>query len=87
MTDELKKKADQNPDEVEWVEVTSSNIARVKYLEEDQILYVQFMNGGIYRYFEVPLDTYQNLVSASSVGSTFYHTIRKDTQYNYEQVT
>ena len=49
--------------------VNSSNIAAVGYDSEDQIVYVQFFNGSTYAYKGVPEHEFDNLLTASSVGS------------------
>lgn len=49
--------------------VSSSNIAAVGYDPESQSVYVQFLNGSTYRYNGVPEHEFENLRTASSVGS------------------
>jgi hypothetical protein len=49
--------------------VCSSNIAAVGYDAENQTVYVQFLNGSIYAYKGVPDHEFENLLTASSVGS------------------
>jgi hypothetical protein len=49
--------------------VSSSNIAAVGYDAEDQTVYVQFLNGSTYAYKGVPEHEFENLRTASSVGS------------------
>jgi hypothetical protein len=34
--------------------VTSSNIASIGYDEDSQTLEIEFLNGGLYQYFDVP---------------------------------
>jgi len=46
--------------------VSSSAIASVGYSKRRHILEVQFANGRIYRYLEVPPSTYHELISAES---------------------
>lgn len=48
--------------------VTSSNIASIGYDEETATLEVEFNNGGIYHYFDVPSNVYSELISAESHG-------------------
>jgi ATP-dependent DNA helicase RecG len=62
--------------------VTSSNIASVGYDAENMILEIEFNHGAIYQYFDVPKDIYEGLMSASSIGSYYYHNIRN---YQYSK--
>ena len=49
--------------------VTSSNLASVGYDPSSQTLEVEFQNGSVYRYFNVPQTIYEGLMRASSSGS------------------
>ena len=53
----------------EMQSVSSSNIAAVGYDTENQTVYVQFLNGSTYAYKGVPEHEFENLLTASSVGS------------------
>ncbi|ORT72144.1 KTSC domain-containing protein [Pseudomonas mosselii] len=53
---------------MERVPVSSSNIASVGHDESSGTLEVEFLNGAVYEYYDVPEYVYQELVSASSVG-------------------
>lgn len=55
--------------EPEMQPVNSSNIVAVGYDPESQSVYVQFLNGTTYRYKGVPEHEFDNLRTASSVGS------------------
>ncbi len=61
--------------------VESSNLASVGYDEEKQILEVQFKHGGVYQYFEVPKNVYEELMNADSHGKYFVHNIKDDYEY------
>ena len=63
--------------------VQSSNLARVGW--EDGNLYVQFNSGQCWRYLGVPIEGYQELVAAPSVGKHFLRNVRG--QYPDEKVT
>lgn len=54
---------------MERISVSSSNVASVGHDELSQILEVEFLSGAIYEYYDVPVYVYQELVTASSVGS------------------
>jgi len=49
--------------------VSSSNVAAVGYDAENQTVYVQFLDGSTYAYKGVTEQEYENLRTASSVGS------------------
>jgi len=49
--------------------VSSSNILAVGYDVENKSVYVQFMDNSIYCYKGVPEHEFENLRTASSVGS------------------
>jgi len=48
--------------------VQSSNIASIGYDSQKQILEVEFHQGSIYRYYDVPEIVYNGLMSATSHG-------------------
>ncbi len=48
--------------------VVSSHIASVGFDSYVGTLEVEFKDGTVYRYFEVPTATYQQLITAGSVG-------------------
>lgn len=54
---------------MERVSVTSSNIETVGYDSDSSTLEVEFKNGAIYQYFDVPQHIYEALRDASSVGA------------------
>ena len=61
--------------------VSSSNIASIGYDAENEILEVEFNHGGIYQYFDVPNNVYEELMSAPSHGVYFSANIRNDYGY------
>lgn len=56
--------------------VTSSNLVSVGYNASSQTLEVEFKNGGIYQYDEIPLELYTGIMSAASAGRYFHQNIR-----------
>lgn len=52
----------------DWIPVSSSNMAGVKYDATLHKLYVRFQNGSVYIYSGVPADELENLTHASSPG-------------------
>ena len=54
---------------MEWIPTPqSSNIVRFGYDEEGRVLRVEFKNGSVYDYFDVPDQVFNGMKSASSVG-------------------
>lgn len=64
--------------------VSSSNIAAVGYDAESQSVYVQFLNGSTYTYKGVPEHEFENLRTASSIGSYLNRNYKN--VYPYERV-
>lgn len=64
--------------------VSSQNIASIGYDEPTQLLEVEFLNGGIYHYFNVPSAVYDALMAAPSHG-TYLNAYVKG-QYQYQKV-
>lgn len=61
--------------------VESSNLASVGYDAENEILEVEFKHGGVYQYFDVPQNVYEELMNASSHGVYFSANIRNDYEF------
>jgi hypothetical protein len=57
--------------------VQSKTLARVGYDAPDQLLWLEFRSGAVYRYFGVPPAIHQNLLNAPSKGAYFNRTIRQ----------
>lgn len=57
-------------------EVGSSNIARVDYDRDKQVLRVGFRSGGVYEYDAVGEQLYQAFLASPSKGRFFYDFVR-----------
>lgn len=57
--------------------VSSSNIASIGYDAARRILEIEFLNGSVYQYSNVPESLYNGLMNASSHGSYFDSYIKK----------
>src|SRR6266513_2496149 len=57
--------------------VQSSAIAKVGYSKRRHILEIEFVNGAVYRYFDVPLSVYHDLMSVESKARFYDSNIRK----------
>lgn len=60
----------------ELTPVESSNIAAVGYDTRDSTLKIEFKNGGLYHYPNVPIAVYEELMAAPSLGKYFHLYIR-----------
>ena len=56
--------------------IASSNIASIGYDPDTQTLEIEFMNGSIYQYFDVPQHEYDALMGAGSHGEYFHSSIK-----------
>lgn len=64
--------------------VVSSNISSVGYDSGDMILEIEFKNGAIYQYFDVPEYIFKELINADSVGG--YLAAHVKGHYRYSRV-
>ena len=55
---------------------TSSNIKSIGYDPDTQTLEVEFVNGRVHSYANVPPHEHRDLMNASSIGSHFHRNIR-----------
>lgn len=61
---------------MDYVPVSSTNIAAIAYDGEGRILGVRFAQGGEYWYHGVPGSVYQGFVGAESKGRYFGEVVR-----------
>lgn len=64
--------------------VSSSNLESVGYDANDEILEIKFHSGGIYQYFNVPLEKFESLLNASSKGRYFLSYIKN--RYRFRKI-
>ena len=64
------------------IPVSSSNLVSVGYDPSSLTLEVEFKNGSVYQYFDVPDHTFQGLMQASSKGT--FHS--ENIKYTYRYV-
>ena len=58
------------------VPVISGHIVSVGYRVSDGTLEIEFVGSRVYRYADVPFETYMDLMDASSVGRFVNHDIK-----------
>ena len=56
--------------------VESSNVAAIGYDEADQTLEIEYRNGGVYQYLDVPAVMHKDLMRSRSIGGFLHSTIR-----------
>lgn len=77
------REKDENSD-MNRVQVQSSNLKSVGYDAETKTLEVEFHDGGLYQYFNVPAVVHRDLLNASSIGQYFSFFIK--TTYRCKKV-
>lgn len=63
------------------IPVNSSNIASIGYDEDSSTLEIEFDNGAVYQYFDVPFSIYDNLMGADSHGKYLAQNIKGKFRY------
>lgn len=63
------------------IPLVSSILAWVQYFPNSSVLQVGLRTGRDYDYFDVPLDTYQDLLASESKGRFYNAHIRNDFRY------
>lgn len=53
---------------MEREQVSSSNLKSIGYDINTSILEVEFKNGRVYQYFNVPINVFNAFINASSIG-------------------
>ena len=61
---------------MERMYLDSTNVASAGYDDATCTLEIEFHNGGIYQYFDVPRSIYDELVGAGSPGRFLHQQIR-----------
>ena len=62
--------------------VTSSNIDSAGYDPSSSTLEIEFKDGRVYQYFDVPRSVFDGLLRAASVGQYFHREIRGVFRYS-----
>ena len=63
------------------IELNSTGLQTAAYQDQPALLELEFRSGAIFRYFGVPVHTYQELLLAESKGAYFNHHIRNRFPY------
>ena len=74
-------------DGVDMYEVNSSTIKAVGYDKSNSVLYVEYIDGGLYAYYNVPLNYWNGLEQADSKGSWVHFWLKiNDNEFPYRKV-
>lgn len=65
--------------------VSSSNIKSIGYNESKKLLGIEFNNGSIYEYYNLPEESYFSLMGATSQGKYFNKYIKNI--YDFKKVS
>jgi len=77
--------AQQSKEAIQRTAVSSSAMRSVGYDSDSNTLAIEFPNGAVYHYFQVPNSIYRGLMDADSHGRYFHQNIRK-AGFEYERV-
>ncbi|MCK6592705.1 MAG: KTSC domain-containing protein [Polyangiaceae bacterium] len=69
------------------VRLTSSMMTSAGYDATTRTLEIEFANGGIYQYLDVPEEHYQLLITAPSQGRVFHLLIRNAHRHRRLELT
>lgn len=61
---------------IERKPVTSSNVLSLGYDPVGQVLEIEFKDGSVYQYANVPQFIYDQLIASSSIGSFIHNNIK-----------
>ncbi len=70
--------------EMERISVSSNNVASIGYDPSNSTLEVEFLNGNLYEYYNIPESVYQDFLDAPSKG-TFLNQVIKRGGYSYSK--
>lgn len=66
---------------MERVPVSSSQVTSIGYDAASSTLEVEFANGSIYQYFDVPQSIYDEVMSSPSIGKALNAFIRQNYRF------
>ena len=71
---------------MERCSVESSNLTSVGYDEDSFVLEVEFKKGAVYRYLDVPVLVYEEMMESESIGRAFVKLV-KGGDFEYERLS
>ena len=66
---------------MDWISLDSSNLSRIRYDKNSEILVIEFHGGRKYQYFDVPIQVFEGLKNADSYGKYFNEHIKGNYRY------
>ncbi len=63
------------------VQVASRTLVSAAYSDRGSWLEIEFRDGAVYRFFDVPAECFQSLLQSESKGAYFNQNIRKRFRY------
>lgn len=63
------------------LQMHSRLLATIAYDHNQAVLHLEFCDGTVYQYFQVPRQTYQDLLQADSKGTYFNRYVRRVFRY------
>ena len=67
---------------MDWIDTPqSSNVARFGYDNETRVLKVEFKNGAVYDYYDVPEHVFNGMKAAPSVGQFLAQQVKGSYRY------
>ena len=67
---------------MEWIDTPhSSNVARFAYDESNQVLKVEFKNGTVYDYYDIPENVFHGMRGAPSAGQYLAQNVKSRFRY------
>lgn len=70
---------------IQRVAVASTNLKSVGFDPKTKTLEVEFIHGGVYRYYEVPAEIHSGLINAESKGKYFQTNVRQ--KFRFERIS
>lgn len=66
---------------MKWHDVASSSLSRVAYEPNSMVMSVEFHNGTVYEYFDIPQTLFEQLVAAGSAGQFLVQNVKGSYRY------
>lgn len=66
---------------MDWCAINSTNISRARWDASSLVMEIEFQNGRVYQYFDVPEAIFNGLCAAGSAGTYFNENIKGAFRY------
>jgi len=67
--------------DMDWIQLASSNLSRARYDPDTSTLEIEFKDGRVYQYFDVPPQVFEGLLDAPSHGGFLHSQIKGHYRY------